>query len=505
MPISINVEFIRETMKHQGRLILIMVNIVILAIMPVGFHVVVLNVPAKIIQAAIRQSLIADFSYYIEDSLLSVVWSLLIASQSIGALMGCYFILPLLSSFGTKSALLTFSNCILVIGSLIMAFAYNSLTPFMLIGGRILTGIYTGLACSLVPIYIQEVAPPDLRGAISCAVHIAVCLGSAFGAIFSLDFILGGAEMWPLLMVFPAFLGAVQLILSIYVIPESPNYYIRYQHCGKASKAVDFYYKPLKNENHNAVIFYESLVPEMPDQITMARAFTIPAIRNDIFIGMLVSAAQVFSGSMATISYSTSMFSAVSFVDPLIPYLPAFGSLLSAFLTVPALKLVDTCGRRPLLLYTLCVCAAADFCLMIFSLFSQGTEPTWASYCFGVTFLVYGVGYNLGVGPLAYFIPGELVERDAASVALGSAVSINWLSTLVTTLLYYPLNQAFGGFSYLLFAIPTTFFTIILYGVLPETKPVKMQKRVSSSLGREIERLSRVHGGYGALSEENVN
>ncbi len=97
-----------------------------------------------------------------------------------------------------------------------------------------------------------------------------------------------------------------------------------------------------------------------------------------------------------------------------------------------------------------------------------------------MTFFVYGLGYNLGIGPVAYFIPGELVPPKAASASLGAAVAVNWISTMITTMYalqynlsfdplfsfsaYYPLNIKVGGWSYLLFAIPR--YVIILYGTI---------------------------------------
>uniref|UniRef100_A0A1I7ZP39 MFS domain-containing protein n=1 Tax=Steinernema glaseri TaxID=37863 RepID=A0A1I7ZP39_9BILA len=491
-------------MKSKNRLIVIMTNVVILVIIPVGFHMVVLNVPVTVLQNAIRRSLRVEFNYYIEQNSLDLLWSLIVASQSFGALIGCYFILPLIGSYGTKSALLLLSTAILVLGSLLMAAAYTTLTPFLLLGGRTLTGVYIGLACSLVPIYLREVAPPNLMGAIGCVVHIAVCIGSALGAILSTEFILGSSELWGILMLVPAAIGSLLILLSIYIIPESPNYYIRYQRCEKASKSVDFYYCPVKDSNYNALIYYEKLVPEVPKQLSIRQVFSSPAVRSDVFVGMVVSAAQVFSGSMATISYSTTMFSSVSFVEPLISFLPAFGSLLSVVLTLPALKLVDSCGRRPLLLNTLCLCAGVDFLLAGFSLISQKYENKWSSYCFGISFLVYGVGYNVGIGPLAYFIPAELVDNDAVSVALGAAVSVNWVSTLLTTLVYYPVNEAVGGYSFLLFAIPTTFFTLILYAVLPETKPVQIENCLSTDTDDETNRLASRQKGYGTVTDDLI-
>uniref|UniRef100_A0A914X432 Major facilitator superfamily (MFS) profile domain-containing protein n=1 Tax=Plectus sambesii TaxID=2011161 RepID=A0A914X432_9BILA len=130
-------------------------------------------------------------------------------------------------------------------------------------------------------------------------------------------------------------------------------------------------------------------------------------------------------------------------------------------------------GRRKLLLSTLVLCAIADYLFILFSLISQGSvssEAQWSSFAFAISFFLYGVGYNLGTGPVAYFIPGELVPPEATSASLGMAVAVNWICTMITTLLFYPLNQAIGGWAYSLFAVPTTFFVIFLYLTLPETK-----------------------------------
>ena len=80
---------------------------------------------------------------------------------------------------------------------------------------------------------------------------------------------------------------------------------------------------------------------------------------------------------------------------------------------------------------------------------------TWSNVGFAFAFFILGLGYNLGTGPVAYFIPAELVRPEAAGVSLGCAVAVNWLSSMITTLIYYPLNAQVGGYSYLLFAIPT--------------------------------------------------
>lgn len=148
------------------------------------------------------------------------------------------------------------------------------------------------------------------------------------------------------------------------------------------------------------------------------------------------------------------MFEAVSFIDTLVPFLPALGSIISILLTIPALRWVETRGRRPLLLKTLVFCIAANVFLLIFTLVSQDGSG-WASWGFAAAFFMYGIGYNLGIGPVAYFLPAELVPPEAASASLGAAVAVNWICTITTTLFYYPLSKSIGGWSYLIFIVPT--------------------------------------------------
>ncbi|KAK6751836.1 hypothetical protein RB195_003329 [Necator americanus] len=229
-----------------------------------------------------------------------------------------------------------------------------------------------------------------------------------------------------------------------------------------------FFYGIAYDDDDEAIQEYWDMVPEMPSQVCISAAITNSSIRKGILLGMVVSASQIFSGSMASISYSTSMFSAVSFTAVLIPFLPALGSLVSIAMTIPALKLVETTTRRSLLLKTLTLCLLADCLLLIFSLLS--IDEAWASWLYFISFFIYGIGYNLGAGPVAYFIPAELVPAEAASVSLGAAVAVNWISSMITTLLYYPLNESVKGWSYLLFIIPTSIFLIVLYFFLPETR-----------------------------------
>ncbi|VDO62886.1 unnamed protein product [Haemonchus placei] len=399
---------------------------------------VVLNVPDDIIQQSLSESLFNTFGLILSRNAKDILWAILVSCQSLGALVGCFMVTPLLRRFGVKTFLLDFAPLLIV--------------------GRLLIGVFTGIACALLPLFVQQVAPKQIKSSLSCFVHISVCFGAAVAAVLSLNFLLGGQHTWGWLLFAPAILA---------LVPDSNEGFFR------------FYYDISYDDDDEAIQEYWDMVPEMPNQMGFVEASMSSTIRKGALLGIVVSASQVFSGSVASISYSTSMFEAVSFTKVLIPFLPALGAVFSIILTVPALQLVKLlsrnfrrisfCYRYPFLVVrTLSLCLVADCLLLIFSLLSM--EGWWASWLYLVAFFIYGLGYNLGVGPLAYFIPAELVPAEAAGASLGVAVAVNWLCSMISTLIYYPLNESVGGWSYLLFIIPTSIFLIVLYFFLPETR-----------------------------------
>ncbi|VDP23950.1 unnamed protein product, partial [Heligmosomoides polygyrus] len=383
-------------MMRVNRITIIIILHILLAIP--YYHMVVLNVPAEVMQQAMNTSLLNTFGLVLSPGAAAVLW-LIVSCQSVGALVGCLLVTPLLRR------------------------------------------LFTGIACSLLPLFVQQIAPKQIKGSLSCFVHISVCFGAAVAAVLSLDFILGSQYTWGYLLFVPAVLAVNSFV------PETPNYYLQNGFYIQAIDSIKFYYDIAYDDDDEAIQEYWDMVPEMPSQIGFIEASKSWTICKGVLLGTVVSAAQVFSGSVASISYSTSMFTAVSFTKVLIPFLPALGSLISIILTVPALKLVETTNRRSLLLRTLALCLVADCLMLVFSLLSVG-ESWVGSWLYLVAFFVYGIGYNLGVGPVAYFIPAELVPAEAAGVSLGVAVAVNWICSMITTLVYYPLNESKGGWSY---------------------------------------------------------
>jgi len=88
-------------------------------------------------------------------------WSVLVATLTVGGLIGSLFVGSRLANrLGRRGALMV-NNASLLIGSLVMGGA-SSYSAMLL--GRFLIGVGCGAVTVIVPMYIAEISPPDLRG-----------------------------------------------------------------------------------------------------------------------------------------------------------------------------------------------------------------------------------------------------------------------------------------------------------------------------------------------------
>ena len=73
----------------------------------------------------------------------------------------------LFDCFCFRKGALLFNNVFIIIGALLESFSKSANSYEMLIAGRFFIGVNSGLNGGLAPMYLSEISPIHLRGAVS--------------------------------------------------------------------------------------------------------------------------------------------------------------------------------------------------------------------------------------------------------------------------------------------------------------------------------------------------
>ncbi|KAK0600152.1 hypothetical protein LWI29_012218 [Acer saccharum] len=135
---------------------------------------------------------------------------------TVGGMIGAVFSGKIADIFGRRRAM-WFSDIFCTFGWFAIAFTKNSLWLDL---GRVSIGFGVGIISYVVPVYIAEIAPKDLRGVFTSSNQLMITCG------FSLAFFIGNVISWRSL----ALVGAVPCLLQfigLFFIPESPRWLIK--------------------------------------------------------------------------------------------------------------------------------------------------------------------------------------------------------------------------------------------------------------------------------------
>ena len=95
-----------------------------------------------------------------------VIWGWIVSIFCIGGMMGGSLVGFVSKTFGRKGGLLL-NNILVAIATVLLGFAKMAGSFEMLLLGRLVIGINAGLNAGLAPMYLSEIAPISLRGAVS--------------------------------------------------------------------------------------------------------------------------------------------------------------------------------------------------------------------------------------------------------------------------------------------------------------------------------------------------
>lgn len=123
---------------------------------------------------------------------------------------------------GRRPMLIT-SSVMFIIGGLVMLWAPN-VTVVLL--SRIIKGVAIALAVTFNPLYISEIAPPDIRGQLNTLAQFSCSAGMFLAYILVFFMSLMPSPSWRVMLSVISIPSVVYFFLTVFYLPESPRWLV---------------------------------------------------------------------------------------------------------------------------------------------------------------------------------------------------------------------------------------------------------------------------------------
>ena len=269
----------------------------------------------------------------------------------------------------------------------------------LFMAGRLVIGVGTGVASSLVPMYLGELAPPGPAGAVFSSVHIVgLAGGQPVAMALGLESVFGCAQRWELLFVFIAGSILLGLLGLIWAAPESPVFlYVMAKKEGEAVKVLSSL-RTAENFSEEIAGLKEAAKAREMSSPGLLQLLKRPSFRSGLLALCVLHGGQQLVGINAINYYSTKTFRGVG-LSALVAQYSSIGcsvlSTCSIFVSIPLIKRVT---KRKL---TLASAGVTILCLLLLTASMTFKESAgwlnWATILFIVLFVFC---FNLGIGKL---------------------------------------------------------------------------------------------------------
>jgi len=170
---------------------------------------------------------------------------------SIGALFGAMIAAPISNRMGRRMTMIIFC-CVFYVGNTIQIATFHAWYQMMI--GRFICGLAVGSLSVLVPVYVSETVPKQVRGALVATYQLFVTLGILVSYAINLGTSKVGNKPagWRIPIGIMYFWSAF-LMVGMMVLPESPRFLLSKGRKDDCLKAL-YWIAGKKNKNNKALI-----------------------------------------------------------------------------------------------------------------------------------------------------------------------------------------------------------------------------------------------------------
>lgn len=407
-------------------------------------------------------------------ALSSLQLGVVVAATSIGCIPGALVSGRLADRYGRKSILLVTAILYLVaaLGSG-LAGSFAALVAYRLVGG-----LAIGMASTIAPIYISEVAPAGVRGRLGMLQQLAIVTGILLS--FISNYLITVAH-WSFLhednlwrfMLGAAFIPSLVFFLLLLVVPESPRWTILK---GRVDQGERVFEKILGSKAAAALQTREVQEDTLSTGVDVGKVFA-KRFKRVLIIGLVFAAVAQLTGINIVFYYAPLLFEKSKTGGS-----PLFQTLLTGVVnlvfTIIAFGLIDRVGRKKLLLMG---SGVMSVCMLVLGLLFW-TNSLDNYFVLGAVFL-YIAGFACSWGAVLWVYVAEIFPNHIRATATSIAVTGNWTANAIVSLTFPYMLQALGGGP-----------TFILYAAINGAMILFVSKYIFETKGVPLEKIEEVYG-----------
>ncbi len=385
---------------------------------------------------------------------------LLVASVSLGAILGAIFNGLFIDKIGRKKTLLIIA-LIFALGSICCWFSQNIIE---LILSRIIVGLACGAVSFSAPLYLAEISTKEKRGSIVSFYQVAITLG-ILSSYFVNYFCSNLSSNWRMMFLLGA-IPAIILFFSILNKDDTPRWLVYKNRVDEAKKVLS---KLDKNCDVDLTIDEIKSTLNKDEKIKFSKNVIKPFI-----IGIGIMFAQIATGINAIIYYAPTILKQAGFATEKNALLSTiFIGVVNFLMTFVAVYFVDKKGRKPLLYIGLSGMLISLLMLsMVFSLEIQFGKYLAIMFC---TF--YIISFSMSLGPIALLLISEVFPLKYRGSAMSYAIVANFIFNFITTGLFpISLDKLGASITFLIFALICIISLVFVYFIVPETKGITLEE-----------------------------
>ena len=379
--------------------------------------------------------------------------------------------------YGRRTTIIGLST-IFFIGALTCVFAPN---VAVLITGRTLLGLAVGGASAVVPVFLAELAPYEIRGSLSGRNELMVVGGQL--AAFIVNALIGnlwgehdGVWRW---MFAICTLPAIGLFVGMLRVPESPRWLLR---VGKREQALEVMKRIRSTERAEAEIadIERTLQAEAATSQNDAAGKESVGVRGwfmrVLLVGILVGAGQQLTGINSIMYYGIKVLKEAGFSESAALIANIAQGTIAVFGSIMSLRLMERVRRRVMVM-TGYVSTAFFHVLIAGASILLPADNAARPWILLVLIVCFVGAMQTCLNVSTWVIMSELFPLHVRAAGMGISAFSGWMMNGVLSLAFPVILGAVGlTGSFIGFAVVNVVIALLMFRNLPETRGVSLEQ-----------------------------